>query len=108
MDPFIVLNVSEEADDITIKNAYLTAIQTYSPERYPDQFSLIRSAYELIATERDRLKFFLMNPSPIDNITAMLPLLSDGQQAQFDETAFRHVLLESVLSSFSSSQDSSC
>ena len=54
--PFEILDVAETATDETIKKAYLKKVKEYPPEHNVEAFQRIRSAFELIQTEKQRRK----------------------------------------------------
>lgn len=60
-NPFQVLEVSETADDAEIKKAYLRKVREFPPDRAPQQFQAVRSAFEAIQTRRDRLRYRLFH-----------------------------------------------
>lgn len=47
-----ILGIDENADEKTIKRAYFKLIRTYSPEKDPERFQEIRSAYERLTEEK--------------------------------------------------------
>ncbi len=55
LEPLSVLGLTEPTTDEQVKKAYLTLIRQYSPERDPERFQQIRSAYEAASTEKRRL-----------------------------------------------------
>jgi curved DNA-binding protein CbpA len=55
-DPFYVLGVNEDADDEEVKRRYLVLVRTFSPERAPERFQEIRTAFESLRTPRGRLE----------------------------------------------------
>ena len=59
-DPFTVLDVEEEADDETIRRRYLALVRRHPPERDPERFRAVRTAYEAIRGRRDRLRVRLL------------------------------------------------
>jgi len=65
-DPYEVLNVARRADDQTIKRAYFQMVRQYPPEREPEQFQTIRTAYEQLRTPDSRAltDLFLLQPPP--------------------------------------------
>ena len=65
MDPFLLLNVADDADDATIKLAYLKLVKKYSPDHNEEMFNNIRMAYESIATNANRVKFKLFNTNQV-------------------------------------------
>ncbi len=71
MNPYHVLGVPAEADDATIRAAYLKGVKEYPPDLHPTQFQAISSAYDRIRDEPARLNYFLFNKdcpgdSPLD------------------------------------------
>ncbi|SEQ02333.1 hypothetical protein SAMN05421693_11458 [Ectothiorhodospira magna] len=63
-DPFLLLNVSPQADDNTIHHAYLHAVKACPPERDPVGFDAVRQAYERIRSQRQRLAYELFDTTP--------------------------------------------
>jgi hypothetical protein len=59
-DPFAVLDVAEDADDETIRRRYLALVRLHPPERDPDRFGEIRTAFEAIRGRRDRMRVRLL------------------------------------------------
>jgi len=55
MNPYLILQVPPDADDKTIRQAYLEAIKVATPERDPGLFQQLTTAYELIKDERARI-----------------------------------------------------
>jgi curved DNA-binding protein CbpA len=47
-DPYLVLGVSVESDDAAIRQRYLELVREFPPERQPQRFAAIRTAYELV------------------------------------------------------------
>lgn len=82
MDPYIILNISEEASDETIKAAYLESVRHYPPEQNALMFECIRTAYETIATQKQRLKYRLFLASKTKLDTVMFSLLKNSQPGQ--------------------------
>ena len=69
-DPFLVLEVAEDADDATIHRAYLQKVRAFPPERAPARFQVIRRAYEAIRDERARWshRLFADEPPPVGDL----------------------------------------
>lgn len=65
-DPYAVLGVARSAESDEIKRAYFRLVRAYPPEREPERFKEIRSAYERINTpqRRARTDLFLLQPPP--------------------------------------------
>ncbi|MFZ0257389.1 MAG: J domain-containing protein [Gammaproteobacteria bacterium] len=81
-NPFQVLGVPETADDLEIKKAYLRQVRLYPPERAPERFQTIRSAFEAIQTRRDRLYYQLFHaepPSPAALLEGLAPNRETGR-----------------------------
>lgn len=71
MNPYLVLGVSDNANDQVIRQAYLRAIKEAPPETHPARFQMINQAYEKIKDETARLRYYLFNQecpgeSPLD------------------------------------------
>lgn len=65
-DPYSVLGLSRQAGDEDIKRAYFQLVRQFSPERAPEQFREIRTAYEQLRdpANRARLGLFLVQLPP--------------------------------------------
>jgi DnaJ-class molecular chaperone len=71
MNPYLVLGVSLQADDHTIRQAYLAAIKESPPDTHAARFQAVHQAYEQIKDETSRQKYYLFNQecpgaSPLD------------------------------------------
>lgn len=55
-----LLGVVQDADDQTIRKAYLNLVKNFSPEKHPDQFKRITRAFEAIKDQRSRVGSKLM------------------------------------------------
>lgn len=64
MNPYVVLGVPLEADDQTIRRAYIDAIRLAPPELDPKRFQAINTAYEQIKDEASRYRRTLFNTTP--------------------------------------------
>ena len=65
-DPYSVLGLARQATEEDIKRAYFQLVRQFSPERAPEQFREIRTAYEQLRDpdNRARLGLFLLQPPP--------------------------------------------
>ena len=45
-DPYQVLELPPDSDDEAIRRRYPELVRRFSPERYPEKFAAIRTAYE--------------------------------------------------------------
>ena len=77
-DPFALLGVDAEADDETVRKAYLQQVRLCPPERNPERFQEIRAAYEVIADARSRLALRLFHAPKPDLPALLAPVLSGG------------------------------
>jgi len=65
-DPYDILGLDRQADDTAIRRAYARLVRQFPPEREPDAFRKIRTAYEQLRDpeSRARLSLFLLQPPP--------------------------------------------
>ena len=65
-DPYGVLGLDRQAGEAEIKRAYFQLVRQFSPERAPEKFREIRTAYEQLRDpeNRARLGLFLVQPPP--------------------------------------------
>jgi curved DNA-binding protein CbpA len=80
LNPFIILNIEENADDEAVRAAYVRAIRQSPPDRDPDGFRRIREAYEAISDTEKRLAFRLFGPPPLPQLEDMFALIPDDRQ----------------------------
>ncbi len=73
-DPYRLLGVPETADDETIRAAYLAAIRACPPERDRQRFEQVRTAFEAIASQPQRLAHALFDTQAptLDEILELL------------------------------------
>ncbi len=62
--PYMILEISPDSDDATIRRAYLSQIRRYPPERFPEEFQRIYAAYEQIQNEEARVAYQLFHHAP--------------------------------------------
>ncbi|OQW94963.1 MAG: hypothetical protein BWK79_04085 [Beggiatoa sp. IS2] len=81
--PFDILNIGETATDAEIKSAYLQKVKQYTPEQAPEQFQIIRKAFEKIQNHRQRLSYQLFeSESPKINELLTRSLQIQAEQPQ--------------------------
>jgi curved DNA-binding protein CbpA len=95
-NPFVLLGVSETADDEAIKKAYLQQVRQHPPEREPEQFQAIRVAFEAIKTHRDRLRYRLFQQEAPDMEALVETALWGGTGKRPTEQQFLRTLTESL------------
>ncbi len=96
--PFDIISVSEDATDETIKKAYLQKVREYPPEQSPEQFQTIRTAFEAIKTQKQRLKYRLFHHEP-PSLAALLERAlqpEPGKQQRPTPALFTQTLAESL------------
>jgi len=91
-DPYLILGVSEEADDHAIESAYLAGIKHSPPERDPERFQALRQAYECISTQRQRIAYELFATTPPDAADLLARATANGTPARPDAALFVAVL----------------
>ncbi len=64
MNPYLVLNVPFDADDKTIRKAYLESIKVATPETNPKRFQALTEAYDKIKDQTSRHHHVLFNRTP--------------------------------------------
>ena len=55
-----ILGAARDADDKTIRKAYLDLVKKFPPERHPEEFKRITRAFEAIKDRRSRVASKLM------------------------------------------------
>jgi curved DNA-binding protein CbpA len=83
MNPYDILGLAPDADDIAVRKAYLEAVKRFPPEQCPDQFSAVNEAYQTIKDEDSRLRHILFNTQP----TAASPM--DAVRQHFNQRSRR-------------------
>ncbi|MGR9117005.1 MAG: J domain-containing protein [Gammaproteobacteria bacterium] len=64
--PYQILDVATDAGDADIKQAYLQRVKDFPPDRDPERFQAIRSAYEAIKDHKSRISYALFNVPAVD------------------------------------------
>ena len=64
MNPYLVLGVPLDADDQTIRRAYVDSIKLAPPDVDPIRFQAVNTAYELLKHEANRHRHTLFNITP--------------------------------------------
>ncbi|MCI0534820.1 MAG: J domain-containing protein [Verrucomicrobiales bacterium] len=63
-NPYVTLGVTLDADDQTIRRAYLEAVRLAPPDHDPKRFQAVSTAYEQIKDESSRHRYTLFNREP--------------------------------------------
>lgn len=88
MNPYLVLDVPLEAEDQTIRQAYLKALKDSPPEADPKRFQAVSQAYEKIKDQPSRHRYMLFDRdcpghSPLDALVQYA-----SHRRQFDPLPF--------------------
>jgi curved DNA-binding protein CbpA len=61
-DPFAVLGLEPTVDPAAIKQAYFAALRQHPPHTDPEGFRRVRTAYEALATAKERSRTYWLAP----------------------------------------------
>ena len=64
MNPYLVLGLPANAEDASIRRAYLEAVKLAPPEHEPKRFQAVSAAYDQIKDEASRHRYVLFNQTP--------------------------------------------
>ena len=64
MDYYETLGISEGADDKEVRQAYLGLVKEHPPERSPERFREISTAYEALKDSKSRMEYYLFSSDP--------------------------------------------
>lgn len=97
-DPFAELGIDENADDETIKRRYLALVRAYPPDRDPERFQALRSAYEAISSRRERVGQKLLHTSGAALARLKLHCLAapDAERHRPTQTTMTALLLDGL------------
>ena len=71
-DPYTVLGVPPDADDGTIRQRYLSLAREFAPEQHPEQFAVVRAAYEKIKDLDGRTRYRMFEAGKEDTIESII------------------------------------
>lgn len=76
-NPYRLLGVTPDAGDEEIRKAWLEKVRRFPPENAPDEFRMMREAYETISTRTKRLRHYLFSTDsystcPFEALTTQL------------------------------------
>lgn len=93
-----ILDVPKNADDASIKSAYLSLISHYTPDDAPDEFEKIREAFEKIENKKARSKYFLFH-HPIEGLKEFHQVLlqqNNNKKSPTTKKLFTALLSEAI------------
>lgn len=91
---YLVLGVTPDDSDETIRSAYMTLSQRYSPDRHPDYFKKLRAAYDQIKTQENRLAYDLFACDTLSYHDLGSLLLAKTQAVKLTTAAFQEYCKE--------------
>ncbi|CAN5784511.1 hypothetical protein BH23PLA1_BH23PLA1_00570 [soil metagenome] len=71
-DPYEVLGLSRQADELEARRRYLELVREFSPERAPERFAAIRAAYDQVRDPARRLEAQLFEIDGRDSVEAIV------------------------------------
>jgi curved DNA-binding protein CbpA len=71
-DPWTILELPAEADDLAVRARYVELVRRYPPEQVPEQFARIRAAYELLKDRDRRLEYRLFESGQDDTLDTVI------------------------------------
>jgi curved DNA-binding protein CbpA len=78
-DPYQILELPPDSDDDAIRRRYLELVRRFSPERYPEKFAAIRSAYESLRDLDTRLRYRLFEAGKNETVDALIEEITCGK-----------------------------
>ncbi len=97
VNPFVVLDIDNDADDDTIKQAYLSKVRESPPDRDPQKFQVIHQAYLAIKDKHSRLAHALFHIPSIDADSIGQALQTEIKPGRPDQLLFRKMLQRCLL-----------
>lgn len=76
-NPYQLLGITRDADDATVRAAYLAAVRISPPDRDAERFAALRRAFDAVSTHRLRLSHDLFDTAP-PTVEGALHLLESG------------------------------
>jgi len=74
------LGVAPQASDEEIRAAYLRKLREYPPDRNPDEFELVRDAYEQLRDRRRRVEHTLFSCDPEAPLESLIDDVADNRK----------------------------
>jgi DnaJ-class molecular chaperone len=94
--PYEILEVTGQASDFEIKQAYLQQVKLNPPDRDHEKFQQIHSAYETIKNVTNREKYALFNHPEADFDALLDQAFIAAQPALISADYFGKLLLASI------------
>jgi len=71
-DPYEILDLSPQSDDVAIRRRYLELVRRHPPDRDPQRFAAIRRAYEELRDPQKRMESRLFRVKTDDSLDAIV------------------------------------
>jgi curved DNA-binding protein CbpA len=78
-DPYQILELPPDSDDEAIRRRYLELVRRFPPERHPEKFAAIRSAYESLRDLDTRLHYRLFEAGRNETVDALIEEITCGK-----------------------------
>lgn len=72
LEPWEVLDVTADASEETLRQAYLKKLRQYPPDRAPEEFERIRDAYDMARKPGMRMQAMLTGENPEASLVSLL------------------------------------
>ncbi|MFO7884434.1 MAG: hypothetical protein R6U68_06400 [Desulfobacteraceae bacterium] len=92
LNAFITLDLPLDASDQMIRDRYLALVKQFPPEKAPDRFHVINTAYESIKDKRTRVKTRMFAALKSFNYEEELRRLADEVKARKKKTTLTEIL----------------
>lgn len=70
-DPYEVLGLACDADEVSIRGRYLELVRKFPPDRDPERFVAIRAAYDEVRDPARRLESRIFDADTTDSLDAL-------------------------------------
>jgi len=97
LSSYFILDLDLSATDEEIRKRYLELIKSNTPEKDPDRFQEITSAYEQIKTHRSRIRGKLFGPLSISDAEESLLSLGRARTAVRRRAGLKELLDDASL-----------
>ena len=94
--PYEILEVTEQASDSEIKQAYLQMVKLNPPDRDQETFQQLHSAYETIKNITNREKYALFTYPEVNFDTLLNQAFASDQPVSMNAEHFENLLRASV------------
>jgi curved DNA-binding protein CbpA len=70
-DPYEVLGIARDAGEAEVRRRYLELVREFPPDRQPEQFVAVRTAYEQLRDPITRLRAMLFDRETSESLVAI-------------------------------------